>query len=187
MVEVLLFHHAQGLTPGVLAFAEALRSGGHVVHAPDLYEGRTFSDLDEGVAHAEQLGFGTIVARGEAAAEDLPADIVYAGFSLGVMPAQMLTQTRHGARGALFFHSCVPPAEFGGTWPAGVPMQIHTMENDGWGDVEIAQEVARENSNVDLFLYPGDQHLFTDNSLPAYDEAASALAQQRALAMLGSI
>ena len=187
MAEVLLFHHALGRTPGVLAFADELRASGHTVHVPDLYEGQTFTDLDEGVAHADKVGFATIVARGEATAQDLPTDIVYAGFSLGVMPAQMLAQTRHGARGALFFHSCVPLSEFGGTWPAGVPMQIHTMEHDDLGDVEVAQELARDNANVDLFLYPGDAHLFTDNSLPAYDEAATALVKQRALAMLGSI
>ncbi len=187
MAEVLLFHHAQGRTPGVVAFADELRSAGHVVHVPDLYEGKTFTDLDEGVAHAQQVGFDTIVARGEAAAEGLPADIVYAGFSLGVMPAQKLAQNRRGVRAAMFCHSCIPLTEFGGGWPAGVPLQIHTMENDDWGDVDVAQQLARQNSNVDLFLYPGDQHLFTDSSLPAYDEAATVLVKQRALAMLGSI
>src|ERR671930_1322659 len=107
MAEVLLFHHAQGLTDGVRAFADTLRAAGHVVHAPDLYDGNTFAELDDGIAYAEEVGFDTIIERGRAAAEGLPDDVVYAGISLGVLPAQMLAQTRRGARGAVFLHSCI--------------------------------------------------------------------------------
>jgi len=128
VAEVLLFHHAQGLTRGCLAFADRLRAAGHVVHTPDLYDGKTFADLADGIGYAKQLGFGTIEERGQLAANGLPNDIVYAGFSLGAMSAQMLAQTRTGARGALLFHSCVPPSEFNGPWPEGVPLQIHMMD-----------------------------------------------------------
>jgi esterase/lipase len=111
MATVLLFHHAQGQTPGFLTFADELRSAGHTVHAPDLYDGRTLDDLREGVAYAEQVGFPEIIRRGSEAAIDLPADIVYAGVSLGVLPAQPLAQTRPGARGALFsIAACRPPS-----------------------------------------------------------------------------
>jgi esterase/lipase len=96
MTTVLLFHHAQGQTTGFLAFADELREAGHTVHAPDLYDGNTFEDLNEGVAYAGQVGFSEIRSRGTAAAEDLPADIVYAGFSLGGLPAQSLAETRIG-------------------------------------------------------------------------------------------
>src|SRR5207344_1059267 len=109
MTMVLLFHHAQGQTPGFLAFADELRKAGHVVHAPDLYEGKTFGTVDGGVANAQQVGFAEIVRRGSEAAEELPADIVYAGFSLGVMPAQSLTQRRPGARGSILFHGPCRP------------------------------------------------------------------------------
>jgi dienelactone hydrolase len=187
MATVLLFHHAQGLTSGCLAFADDLRAAGHVVHAPDLYEGKTFSDLNEGVAHAKQLGFGTILERGDRAAEGLPNDMVYAGFSLGVMSAQKLAQTRPGARGALLLHSTFPTSEFGPSWPQGVPLQIHTMENDDWGDVDVARELAQEVDGAELFLYPGNRHLFTDRSLSEYDEAAATLVKQRVLRFLGKI
>ena len=136
MATVLLFHHAQGQTPGFLKFADDLRAAGHTVHAPDLYDGRTFRDLKEGVAYAEQVGFPEIIRRGLEAAKDLPADIVYAGFSLGVLPAQALAQTRPGARGALFFHGCVSPSEFGTSWPEAVPLQIHMMDADEWTEVD---------------------------------------------------
>src|SRR3954451_19099696 len=141
MVEFVLFHHAQGLTAGCRAFADALHAAGHVVHTPDLYAGQTFATLADGVAHAEQVGFSTLIERGRRAAEGLPNEIVYAGFSLGVMPAQMLAQTRPGAKGAVLVHSSVPLAEFGGAWPPGVPLQIHTMEDDAWGDVEVARHL----------------------------------------------
>jgi dienelactone hydrolase len=187
MAEVLLFHHAQGLTDGVRAFADELRAAGHVVHVPDLYDGRTFSELDDGVAHAKQIGFGAVLERGRRAAEDLPNELVYAGFSLGVMPAQLLTMTRPGARGALLLHSAVELAEFGSSWPAGVPVQIHTMEDDDWGDVDIARELAASVDGAELFLYPGDAHLFTDNSLPAYDEKAAVQVRQRVFAFLTAV
>jgi dienelactone hydrolase len=112
MAEVVLFHHARGLTPGISAFADELRRAGHTVHTPDLFEGRTFATLEEGVGHVEEIGFGEVIERGIRAVEGLPAELVYAGFSLGVLPAQRLAQTRSGARGALLFHACVPVSLF---------------------------------------------------------------------------
>lgn len=187
MAEVLLFHHALGLTPGCLAFAGDLRAAGHVVHTPDLYDGRIFATLDEGVGYAQQLGFGTVIERGRRAAESLPAAVVYAGFSLGVMPAQMLAQTRPDAKGALLLHSCVPLTEFGGRWPDGLPLQIHTMADDAWGDVEVAREIAATVEDAQLFLYPGDRHLFTDSSLPDYDEGAATLLMQHVMDFLDDL
>lgn len=187
MAEVLLFHHAHGLTAGCLAFADELRAAGHVVHVPDLYQGKTFTELADGVGHAEQVGFETIIERGRLAAEGLPDEMVYAGFSLGVLPAQMLAQTRPGAKGALLLHSCVPTSQFGRPWPRGVPLQIHTMEADEWGDLDVARQLAETIEGAELFLYPGDRHLFADSSLPDYDESAATLLKQRVLRFLDRI
>jgi dienelactone hydrolase len=184
VAEILLFHHAQGQTPGFLAFADELRAAGHTVHTPDLYDGKTFAALDEGVGYAKQVGFDTVLQRGVQAAANLPSELVYAGFSLGVMPAQELAQTRPGTAGALLFHAAFPTSEFGGPWPAGVPLQIHTMENDEWGDVEVARELAATIESAELFFYPGSQHLFADNSLADYDQQAAAVLMQRVLAFL---
>ena len=190
MAEVLLFHHALGQTTGFGAFAEELRQAGHTVHTPDLYDGRTFTTLDEGVAYAEEIGFGEIIERGTRAADELPTELVYAGFSLGVLPAQKLAQTRAGARGALLFYSCVPMSEFGPSWPAGVPVQIHGMDADpmfvGEGDLDAAREVVDSAEHGELFLYRGDQHYFADSSLPSYDEDAATLLTKRVLEFLGS-
>jgi dienelactone hydrolase len=187
MAEVLLFHHAMGRTDGFTAFADELRRAGHTVHTPDLFEGRTFGSIDDGMAHVNELGFGEIVARGDRAVEALADELVYAGFSLGVVPAQKLAQTRAGARGALFFYSCVPASEFGG-WPAGVPVQIHGMDADPYfveeGDVDAARELVDANEDAELFLYPGKEHYFADSNLPSYDAGAAALLMRRVLDFL---
>ena len=190
MAEVLLFHHAQGQTEGFGSFADELRQAGHTVHTPDLFDGRTFPSIDEGMAYAEELGFPDgIIDRGESAANELPNELVYAGFSLGVLPAQKLAQTRGGARGALLFYSCVPPAAFGTPWPADVPLQVHGMDADpifaGEGDVDAAREIVESTERAELFLYPGDQHYFADSSLPSYDPEATALLTTRVLDFLG--
>jgi len=188
MAEVVLFHHSQGLTPGVVAFAEELRHAGHRVHTPDLFDGRTFATIEQGMAYAEQIGFpDKVIERGVRAVEGLPAELVYAGFSLGVLPAQMLAQTRPGARGALLFYSCIPVSAFG-TWPEGVPVQVHGMDADpifaGEGDIDAARELVDQAEDAELFLYPGDQHYFADSSLPSYDPDAAALLTRRVLDFL---
>jgi dienelactone hydrolase len=186
MTEVVLYHHAQGLTEGVKAFADELRAAGHDVHTPDLYDGNTYTSLDNGIAYAKEVGFGTILERGRLAAEGLPADVVYAGFSLGVMPAQMLAQTRSGAQGALLFSAALPTSEFGNGWPEGVPAQIHMMKDDPWAeeDLPAARELTEKVDEAELFLYEGDAHLFADSSLPDYDEAAATQLRERVLTFL---
>ncbi len=188
MAEVVLFHHALGLTPGVVTFAAALRRAGHTIHTPDLYDGRTFATLEEGMAYVEEIGFGAVIERGVRAVEGLPAELVYAGFSLGVLPAQKLAQTRAGARGALLCYACVPVSEFGASWPDGVPVQVHAMDANpifvGEGDIAAARALVAEAADAELFLYPGDQHYFADSSLPSYDADAAALMRQRVLSFL---
>jgi len=188
--EVLVLHHAQGLTQGVLALARTLQQAGHVVHTPDLYLGRTFQTLDDGLAYARQLGLDELTARGVRSADRLPADLVYLGFSLGVLPAQELAQTRAGARGAVLLEACAPPSEFGSSWPVGVPVQVHGMSGDphfaGEGDLAAARELVGQARDGALYLYPGDHHLFTDSSLPGYDAAAARLVTARVTAFLAS-
>jgi dienelactone hydrolase len=188
MAEVLIFHHALGLTQGIHIFAEELRKEGHTVHVPDLFEGRLFPTIQDGLAYVKEMGFEEMMERGERVASELPRDIVYAGFSLGVLSAQKLAQTREGAIGALMFYSCVPTSMFGSPWPADLPAQIHSMDADPYfvddGDMEAARELVASADHVELFLYPGDGHCFADSSLPSYDPDAAALLMQRVLAFL---
>jgi dienelactone hydrolase len=189
MTEVVLYHHVQGLTEGVRSFAEELRKAGHTVHTPELFDGRTFDTIEEGIAFARETGFGVLAERGVAAAQGIQPEAVYAGFSFGVMVAQQLAQTRPGARGALLIYSCLPASEFGDSWPEGVPVQVHGKNADPFfaEDLEAAQALVDSTDRAELFLYPGEEHLFADSSLPAYDAAAAALLTERVLTFLNAI
>jgi dienelactone hydrolase len=191
MAEVLLFHHALGLTRGICTFADELRGAGHTVHVPDLFDGHLFTRIEEGMSYVNEIGFDEILERGARAANKLPREIVYAGFSLGVAPAQKLAQTREGARGALFFYSCIPTSMFESPWPADLPVQVHGMDADPYfvdeGDLEAARELVSSADHAELFLYPGDQHYFADSSLPSYDAEAAALLLQRVLEFLRNV
>lgn len=191
MAEVLLFHHVHGLTPGVQAFAEVLRRPGHVVHVPDLFDGLVFDKIDEGLAHARATGFDTLLERGRAVAAGLPEGLVYVGFSMGVMAAQTLAQTRPGARGAVLLHACLSPSEFGDGWPDGVPVEVHGMDADRFFadecDLDAARDLVASTPDAVLWTYPGDQHLFADSSLAAHDQAAAALLTKRVLAFLARV
>lgn len=191
MAEVLLFHHALGLTPGVLEFAERLRAARHTVHTPDLFDGSVFENLHDGLAHAQEVGLGEVRQRGVLAAVGLPDELVYLGFSLGVMPAQELAQTRPGTRGAILCESCIPPTEFGAAWPAGVPVQVHGMDSDpvfaGEGDLEAARTLVEQADDGELFLYPGATHLFADAGLPSFDGEAMSALTHRVLAFLDRV
>jgi len=189
MTEVVLYHHVQGLTEGVRSFADELRQAGHTVHTPDLFDGRRFDTIEEGMAFAGGAGFGALAERGVAAAQRINPEAVYAGFSFGVMVAQQLAQTRPGARGALLMYSCLPVSEFGAAWPDGVPVQVHGKDADPFfaEDVEAARALVDSTDRAELFLYPGAEHLFADSSLPAYDAAAAALLTERVLAFLNAV
>lgn len=194
MAEVVLFHHVLGQTPGFQAFAAELGRHGHSIHTPDLFGGQTFPDIESGAAYAEKVGFDVLIDRGTGAVNRLPKRLVYAGLSLGVLPAQKLAQTRPGARGALLIDACIPATEFGDGWPDGVPVQIHGMDNDpffaGEGDIDAARavvEAAGATARAELFVYPGDQHLFTDGSLPSYDAEATSLLIERVIDFLDQV
>jgi dienelactone hydrolase len=195
MAEVVLFHHVQGLTPGVVAFAQDLGAGGHTVHTPDLFDGERPASIDEGVSLIRSIGEDVLRGRADRAVADLPAGLVYAGFSFGAGTAQRFAQTRAGARGALLYEACMPiTGEWGiGPWPDGVPVQIHGMDKDPFfaleGDIDAARElVATVGSELaELFVYPGDRHLFADSSLPSYDPLAAALLMQRSLVFLDRV
>jgi dienelactone hydrolase len=192
MAEVVLFHHVQGLTDGVVELADALRAGGHTVHAPDLFEGEQPATVGDGIALVKAIGDEALTERADRVVADLPDGLVYAGASWGAATAQRYAQTRPGARGALLYESCLPiTGDWAiGPWPDGVPVQVHGMDQDPIfaleGDLDAARELVEAVGPelAELFVYPGDQHLFTDSSLPSYDRDAAALVVQRSLAFL---
>lgn len=183
MAHVLMFHHVLGLTEGVRAFAERLRAAGHEVELPDLFNGHTFTSIAAGMEYANGIGEDLLAEAGAAAAHNLPENLVYAGFSMGVASAMKLVQERPGARGALFYHGIVPLGYFGDNWPANVPLQIHMMKNDPYEAEEEVQTLAQE-AQGELFLYDVATHLFTDRTVDGYDRQATELVMERSLRLL---
>ena len=186
-MDVVLFHHALGQTPGFLGFGDDLRAADHAVTTPDLYDQRVFADLDEGVAFADRMGTAEFIGRAMRAVADLPPRVVYAGFSLGSVAAQALTQGRPGAAGALLYHGGAAPRWFPQPWPPEVPVQIHTSENDPWVDVEECRELAADASRAEVYIYPGSAHLFADPDSGEYEAAAAGLLLERSLEFLATL
>ena len=185
MAEVVVFHHALGLTDWVRGFADELRTAGHTVHTPDLFDGQTFASIEEGLAYSEEQVGGPmgVVERARAAAETLPSEVVYVGFSLGVLAAQSLAQTRPGADGAVLCYSALPLGQWGDNWPEkwphGVALQLHILEGDE--DVEFAEGLAETVEDAELFVYPGSEHYFAE-----HDAEAAALLRRRVLDFLAT-
>jgi dienelactone hydrolase len=192
MARVVLLHHALGLTQGVIDLAERLSRGGHEVVTPDLFDGRVPSTLQEGLAIAGELGDEHMESVARAAGEEAGPGVVWAGISLGVAVAQRIVQTTPGAGGAVLLEAALPVSgEWAiGPWPPGVPVQIHGMDRDEFfaleGDVDAAREIVATAgpSVAELFVYPGDAHLFTDASLPQFDAASTDLVVERVLRLL---
>lgn len=195
MAHVVLFHHVLGLTDGVKTFADRLAAGGHTIHTPDLYEGEIGDSIEDGFSVRERIGNDVIAERAERALTGLTSELVYAGMSMGVIPAQRFAQTRPGARGALLYEACVPiTGDWAfGPWPAGVPVQVHGMDDDQFfaheGDLDAARElVATIRPDLgEVFTYPGNAHLFLDSSLPTYDAPATGLVVERSVEFLDRV
>ena len=184
-LDVVLLHSALGLRPAVLRTAERLRGAGHRVHAPDLYEGRVFDDVDEGVAHLEQVGWSTLVQRAEEL--DTPPDAVLVGWSMGAGLATSLAQTR-GASGVLLLHGGGIAA--GDAWPA-VPVAMHHAHDDPGVDAgypeALLSAACAAGVTASRHLYPGPGHLFDDDDHPDHDAASTALLWRRATAWLDEL
>ena len=187
MAEIVLFHHAGGLTEGVGAFAQTLRSAGHTVHTPDLFDGRTFGDVQDGVAFADSVGEETFAARATKIVSPMSADLVYGGMSMGVARAAEQVLARRGAKGAFFLYGAIAPSWWDASWPAGVRTQAHVTEGDPWREPDAEAEYLADVPGAELFVYPGSGHLFAEPGHPHYDEEAAGLATRRVLAFLESL
>lgn len=187
MADVVLFHHSGGLTPGVLALADRLRADGHTVTAPDLFEGRTFADVADGVAFAEGFGEGEFARRAAEAVAGLGTDLVYGGLSFGAARAAEQVLTRPGAAGAFFLYGAVAPSWWDATWPAGVAAQAHVAEDDPWREPDAEAEFVADVPGAELFVYPVAGHLFAEPGHPDHDAASADLATGRVLAFLAGL
>lgn len=187
MVEILLLHHARGLTSGVHEVAEALRAAGHTVHTPDLF-GRTFATTEEGADFEENaIGWEGMLQRTETAAEALPPGVVHLGMSLGVVYGTRLAVLRPGALGLIGLYSPIPPQSVAGPWPAGVPAQYHWHERDPWVDDGAPEALVEQVPGAEVNVYDGDTHLFADPSTEGFDATSAALAMERIQEFLAAL
>jgi len=197
MAEIVLFHSALGLRPGVTSAADRLREAGHSVHVPDYYDGEVFDDLDDGLRKRDELGVAEILRRAREAVAGLPAGLVLAGFSMGVAHAEQLTASRPGALGAVLMHGAEPVealTEYFGVerWPEGVPVQVHYAVDDPWVEAEqevvpLGEDVRGAGAEFEEYVYPGSGHLFADPDLPDYDRASAEAMWERVIAFLDRI
>jgi dienelactone hydrolase len=195
MAEVVLFHSVLGLRPGVTTAADRLRAAGHTVHTPDFYDGEVFDDLGEGMRREEALGYQEIARRASKFVTGLPERLVYAGFSLGAVHAEVLAASRPGALGAVLMHGALPVEaleEYFGVdgWSEGV--QVHYAASDPWVEVEeevvpLGEAVRGAGAAFEAYTYPGSSHFFADPDLPEYDRASSEEMWRRVLSFLDRI
>ena len=189
---IVLFHSALGLRPAVRSFAEKLRAAGHTVHTPDFYDGEVFDNLEAGVQKRDSLGYPELMKRADKAVADLPANLVYAGFSMGAGSAEHFAATRPGSRGAILMHGAYAP-ELDGikAWPGTVPVQVHYAKEDPWVDAKaidaLATLVKGAGAPFTVFTYPGAVHLFADEGYPDHVRASAWLMLERVLEFLAKV
>ncbi|GLW70711.1 dienelactone hydrolase [Kitasatospora phosalacinea] len=191
MAEIVLFHSAYGLRPAVAAAADRLRAAGHTVHTPDLYEGETFDELEEGMAYRDRVGNDELLRRAVGAvAPLLPArgGLVYAGFSLGGSLAQNLALADEQARGLLLLHGTSDLREDAATE---IPVQLHVAEPDAFESEDWLNTwyllMTRAGADVEVHRYRGAGHLYTDPDLPDHDAEAAERTWAAALAFLAEL
>jgi dienelactone hydrolase len=189
-MNIMLFHSTYGLRPAVRAAADRLRAAGHEVWTPDLFDGRTFGTVEEGMAYKDEIGKEELLKRAVlAAAPYSERGLVYAGFSLGAATAQTLALGDHNARGLLLLHGTSDIAPSASV--DGLPVQLHVaepdpFETDDWLSAWYLQ-MRKAGADVEIYRYAGAGHLYTDPDLPDYDEEAAEATWRVALGFLDSL
>ncbi|MFI5682612.1 dienelactone hydrolase family protein [Streptomyces sp. NPDC051636] len=189
-MNIALFHSTYGLRPAVRRAADRLRAAGHEVWTPDLFGGRTFDTVEEGMAFNDEVGKDELLKRAVlAAAPYSERGLVYAGFSLGASIAQTLALGDEKARGLLLLHGTSDLAPNASV--DDLPVQLHIAEPDpfeteDWLNAWYLQ-MSRAGADVEVYRYAGAGHLYTDPDLPDYDEEAAEATWRVALGFLESL
>lgn len=191
MATIALFHSVLGIRPGLLEFADDLRSAGHEVHVIDQNDGKVFDEYEPAMAHMESVGFPALTAKAVEAVADLPDGFVTAGFSNGAGMGEFVAG-RRPVSGVLMFAGAIGLEWLDMTWPAEVPAQIHTTVDDPWREQDaidsVAKSVQEAGGEIEVFDYPGSGHVFADSSkADEYQPAEADLMLTRIKAFLDRI
>lgn len=191
MATIAVFHSALGVREGVRDAARRLRDAGHDPHIVDYYgDERSFDDLTNAVDYVNEVGFPALMQAAIDAVADLPDGFAVLGFSNGSGVAEYVAIHRSVTK-AVLGSGTLPLAMMGAdTWPSRTAAQIHYAAHDPFRNEDWLESVidSVRNSGAPLEVYteyPGNGHLFTDSSLPDYDEANTELFWKRVTAFLG--
>ena len=187
MAELLLFHHAHGLTAGLQSLADRLRAGGHTVHTPDCYAGRTFTSVDEGIAYAERIGHDALLDMALRMARTHHTANVVLGFSMGTLQAQYLAQHVRRMRACALMGGAIPPELLGSSWRPQVALQGHVADPDDWCTPDELAALERSAPHARVHRYPDRRHMFVDTSLHDYDADAASQFEERLTDWLASL
>lgn len=187
---IAIFHSALGVREGVRDAARRLSDAGHDPYIVDYYgDYRSFDDHPSAADYVNKVGFPALMQAAVDGVADLPDGFAVLGFSNGSGMAEYVA-TRRSVTKAVLGSGTLPLAMMGaGAWPAQTAAQIHyaaddPFRNDEWLE-SVIDSVRSSGAPLEAYTeYPGDGHLFTDSTLPDYDEANTELFWKRVRAFL---
>jgi carboxymethylenebutenolidase len=187
---VLVVHENRGLNPHIEDITRRLALDNFVAFAPDAlaplggYPGdedaarQLFPKLDQAKTREDFVAAAAFLKS----YPDCTGKIGVVGFCYGGSIANMLAARLPDLAAAVPFYGGQPNAEDAAKIKA--PLLIHYAAGDqrinaGWPAYEAALKA--NNVPYTMYMYPGTQHGFNNDTTPRYDEAAAKLAWQRTL------
>lgn len=181
MAQLLLLHHALGVTSALRRLADRFEDAGHDVVVPDLFESRVFASVEEGMEHVESVGIETLAGLGEDAASDMQPGFVVCGISLGAIAAMRAGVSNDAVAAVVVASACIPEEYIGGPWPRTLPLRVVASREDAMfrdeGDLEAATEYTHSAQQAKLKLMPGREHLFVEADDPESTAATEWLVE----------
>jgi carboxymethylenebutenolidase len=190
---VVVLHPWWGLNDDTRAYADRLAAAGIAAVAPDLYDGRVATTIEEADQFssemnedaADALALTAVDVLGETIA-DPSIRLAAIGFSMGGAWALWLPAQRPEiAASVVYYGSMTGPS----LTRARVPVLGHFAANDPYesedGLVEFERTLRAAGREVELHRYPGTGHWFAEPSRDdAYAPAAADLAFDRTVEFL---
>ncbi len=180
-----------GLKPFFKAVCDQLAELGYTALAPDYYNGRIGTTIEETKVLQEEAegDFEAMSALIKAAKDHLVSlrtgkPIAIVGYSMGTDWAVITAANEPDVSGTVLFY---------GGWSTDFSKMKskvlgHYAETDEWVPFEQAKEMEQNMKaagvDVTIHLYPGAAHWFMESDRPEYDPAAASLAWERTLEFL---
>jgi carboxymethylenebutenolidase len=180
-----------GLKPYFKQVCDRLAEKGYVALAPDYYQGRVASTIDEakvlqGEVEGDMDAMGSMIkaARDHLVSLRVGEPFGILGFSMGTDWAVITAAHDPDVAATVLFY---------GGWTTDFSKMrsrvlIQYAESDEWfpleGAKEMQQSMKAAGVDVTFHLYPGTAHWFMEEDRPEYDPAAASLAWERTFEFL---